>query len=90
MMGRQEPGQERLFYSFRLEDQVPPNHLVRKLDALLDFETIRAQLAPYYSEIGRPSVDRSERTETSGSVGPAGRSNRSPLRGGFIRTTSSV
>jgi transposase len=57
MMGRLEPGQERLFYSFRLEDQVPPNHLVRKLDALLDFETIRAQLEPYYSEIGRPSVD---------------------------------
>ena len=57
MMGRLEPGQERLFYSFRLEDQVPPNHLVRKLDALLDFETIRRQLEPYYSEIGRPSVD---------------------------------
>ena len=57
MMGRLEPGQERLFYNFRLEDQVPGNHLVRKLDALLDFETIRKQLEPFYSEIGRPSVD---------------------------------
>ncbi len=57
MMGRLEPGQERLFYNFRLEDQVPANHLVRKLDALLDFETIRKQLEPFYSEIGRPSVD---------------------------------
>ncbi len=57
MMGRLEPGQECLFYSFRLEDQVPPNHLVRQLDALLDFETIRNQLEPFYSEIGRPSVD---------------------------------
>ena len=57
MMGRLEPGQERLFYNFRLEDQVPPNHLVRKLDALLDFEVIRDQLEPFYSEIGRPSVD---------------------------------
>ena len=47
MMGRLEPGQECLFYSFRLEDQVPPNHLVRKLDALLDFDTIRAQLEPF-------------------------------------------
>ena len=57
MMGRLEPGQERLFYNFCLEDQVPPNHLVRKLDALLDFEVIRKQLEPFYSEIGRPSVD---------------------------------
>ena len=56
-MGRLEPGQERLFYEFRLEDQVPANHLVRKLDALLDFEAIRKQLEPFYSEIGRPSVD---------------------------------
>ncbi len=57
MMGRLEAGQERLFYNFRLDDQVPPNHLVRKLDALLDFEGIRAQLAAFYSDIGRPSVD---------------------------------
>jgi transposase len=57
MMGRLEPGQEQLFYEFCLDDQVPPNHLVRKLDALLDFEAIRRQLEPFYSEIGRPSVD---------------------------------
>ncbi len=57
MMGRLEPGQERLFYNFRLEDQVPPNHLVRKLNALLEFEPFRDRLGPFYSEIGRPSVD---------------------------------
>ena len=57
MMGRLEPGQERLFYNFRLEDQIPPNHLMRKLDALLDFEAVRDQLETFYSEIGRPSVD---------------------------------
>ena len=57
MMGRLEGGQERLFYNFRLEDQVPANHLVRKIDALLDFDGIRAKLEPFYSEIGRPSVD---------------------------------
>jgi transposase len=57
MMGRLEAGQERLFYKFRLDDQVPSTHLVRKLDALLDFEAIRKQLEPFYSEIGRPSVD---------------------------------
>jgi transposase len=57
MMGRLEPGQERLFYNFQLEEQVPPNHLVRKLDALLDFEPLHARLEPFYSETGRPSVD---------------------------------
>ena len=56
-MGRLEAGQERLFYHFRLEDQVPANHLLRKLDALLDFGLVRKQLEPFYSEIGRPSVD---------------------------------
>ena len=57
MMGQVEPGQERLFYNFCLEDQIPPNHLVRKLDALLDFDPIREGLKPFYSETGRPSVD---------------------------------
>jgi transposase len=57
MMGRLAPGQEQLFYRFRLDDQVPANHLLRKLDALLDFGPIRKQLEPLYSEIGRPSVD---------------------------------
>ena len=57
MMGRLEPGLERLFYNFRLEDQIPANHLVRKLDALLDFEPIRQELGSFYSETGRPSVD---------------------------------
>jgi len=57
MMGRLEPGQERLFYNFRLEDQIPANHLVRKLEALLDFEPIRGELGPFYGETGRPSVD---------------------------------
>ena len=57
MLGRLEPGQEQLFYNFCLDDQIPPNHLVRKLDALLDFDEIRDRLEPFYSEIGRPSVD---------------------------------
>jgi transposase len=57
MMGRLEAGQERLFYHFRLEDQVPANHLLRKLHALLDLDLVRKQLEPFYSEIGRPSVD---------------------------------
>jgi transposase len=30
---------------------------LRKLDALLDLDLVRQQLEPFYSEIGRPSVD---------------------------------
>ena len=56
MMERLET-QENLFYRFRIEDHVPQNHLLRRIDWLLDFEAIRAELAALYSHTGRPSVD---------------------------------
>jgi transposase len=56
MMGRLE-AQENLFYRFRIEDHVPKDHLLRKIDWLLDFDTIRHELADLYSHTGRPSVD---------------------------------
>ena len=56
MMG-QLLAQEALFYEFCLEDHVPQNHLVRKLDGLLDFSDLRSDLTPYYSHTGRPSID---------------------------------
>ncbi len=40
MIGRQEV-QEALFYRFRIEDDVPVDHLLRRTDWLLDFGTIR-------------------------------------------------
>lgn len=56
MMGRQdEPGQ--LFYRFSLERHIPVDHLLRRIDAALDFAAIRQVLAPYYAATGRPSVD---------------------------------
>tara|TARA_R110002072_G_scaffold3318_31_gene24352 strand:- start:125 stop:1465 length:1341 start_codon:yes stop_codon:yes gene_type:complete len=56
MMGRLE-AQENLFYRFRIEDHVPKDHLLRKIDWLLDFDAIRHELADLYSHTGRPSVD---------------------------------
>jgi len=56
-MGRRDQGQEQLFYEFRLEEAVPEDHLVRKIKALLDLSWVYTGLAPYYSEIGRPSID---------------------------------
>jgi transposase len=56
MMGRQdEPG--RLFYRFNLEHHVPADHLLRQIDAVLDFSEIRRSLTPYYAATGRPSID---------------------------------
>ena len=48
---------EALFYYFRLEDQIPENHLLRLIDRHISFEFVRKQLKDSYSETGRPSVD---------------------------------
>jgi transposase len=48
---------EALFYYFRLEDQVPENHLQRLIDKHVSFEFVRQQLKDRYSETGRPSID---------------------------------
>jgi transposase len=57
MMGRRNQDQGQLFYEFRLDEAVPDDHLVRKVGALLDLSWVYPELAPYYSEIGRPSID---------------------------------
>jgi transposase len=56
MMGMQvEPAQ--LFYEFCLDDHVPADHLLRRIDRFLDLERVRSELKPFYSSIGRPSID---------------------------------
>jgi len=57
MMGQNSGNQNRLFYSFNLEEHVPKNHLLRGIDQFLDLSDLRAYLAPFYSHTGRPSVD---------------------------------
>src|SRR6478752_502997 len=57
MMGRREGEQGQFFYSFHLDKVVPPDHLVRKIDGLLDLDWVHTELAPYYSHTGRPSID---------------------------------
>src|SRR5205809_7254508 len=56
MMGHHSRS-EALFYYFRLEDQVPENHLLRLIDKHISFEFVREQLKNSYSESGRPSID---------------------------------
>jgi transposase len=57
MMGRREQSQGQLFYEVRLDEVVPDDHLVRKIGSLLDLSWVYVELAPYYSTIGRPSID---------------------------------
>ena len=55
-MGWQEV-QEALFYRFRIVDHFPADHILRRIDWLLDFGAIRYELEAIYSHTGRPSVD---------------------------------
>ncbi len=56
MMGQHDRS-EALFYYFRLEDQVPENHLLRLIEKHISFEFVRERLRNSYSESGRPSID---------------------------------
>lgn len=56
MMGTQA-APARLFYDFCVEDHVPDDHLLRRIDRFLDFDDLRSSLKPYYSRMGRPSID---------------------------------
>jgi len=57
MMGRLESSQDQFFYNFCLDDVVPADHLVRRIDAVLDLSWLHGELEPYYSHTGRPSID---------------------------------
>jgi len=57
MMGERTVAQEALFYSFSLERHVPADHMLRSIDRFVDLSGIREHLSPFYSEMGRPSID---------------------------------
>ncbi|WP_374452205.1 transposase [Phenylobacterium sp.] len=57
MMGERRIDQAALFYEFSLERHVPADHMLRSIDRFVDLEGVRAHLAPFYSPIGRPSID---------------------------------
>lgn len=57
MMGKLSTVQAALFYEFDLESHVPPDHLLRLIDRFVDLGAVRRQVEPFYSTIGRPSID---------------------------------
>jgi len=56
MMG-QQTRTESLFYYFRLEDQIPADHLLRLIDQHIDLSFVRERVKSLYSATGRPSID---------------------------------
>ncbi len=56
MLGEPVSRQDRLFYEFDLEDMVPGDHLLRRIDVALDLSWLRGEMKPHYSHLGCPSV----------------------------------
>jgi len=54
MMGQQTQ-HESLFFYFRLEEQIPEDHLLRLIDHYIDLSFVRGRLKRFYSRTGRPS-----------------------------------
>jgi transposase len=57
MMGEGTLALETLFYELSLERHIPADHLIRGIDRFVDLSGSRAQLRPFYSKLGRPSID---------------------------------
>ena len=59
MMGRKHREQANFFYEFRLDDMIPKGHLLRLINVFVTsvLGDLHEQLGPFYSDIGRPSID---------------------------------
>src|SRR5580704_314592 len=57
-MGRAEGDAGGAFYGFSLERHVPDNRMLRRIDRFVALSGVRSHLERYYSEVGRPSIDR--------------------------------
>ena len=58
MLGRQERWQEDLFVACPLRDLVPDDHILRRVDKVLDLSWLREEVKDCYcSHNGRPGID---------------------------------
>jgi hypothetical protein len=55
MMGRQDRDQRQLFYEFSLDEVVPKDHLLRRMNVFVTgvLADVHQHLKPFYSDIGR-------------------------------------
>src|SRR5215831_10623597 len=57
MMRHRQVEQAALLYEFSLERHIPSSHLLRSIARFVELEDLRRELGPFYSNIGRPSID---------------------------------
>ncbi|WP_194841432.1 transposase, partial [Sporosarcina obsidiansis] len=57
MMTKNQMNEREQLEMLTIEQLVPQDHLVRKLDATIDFSFIYPLVEDLYSTIGRPSID---------------------------------
>jgi IS5 family transposase len=58
MMGPAQRRQPKLFYTaVNLEDRLRPDHPLRAIGAMIDFDFVRQEVADRYGNVGNPSVD---------------------------------
>ncbi|NJS14207.1 MAG: transposase [Sphingopyxis sp.] len=58
MLGRKERGQLEFFIAGSLRDLIPDDHVLVKIDEVLDFGWLRAEVADLYcADNGRPGID---------------------------------
>jgi transposase len=55
-MKGQQPPQGSLFACVRLEEMIPSDHLLRRIQRAIDFRFIDRLTEPLYSGMGRPSI----------------------------------
>src|SRR5712692_3754175 len=70
MMGWQTGDQRQLFYLFNLERRIPASHLLRRINPIVMqvLADLREKLAPFYSDIGRPSIDSARKRPPKGRI----------------------
>ncbi|MFZ0984615.1 MAG: transposase, partial [Pseudolabrys sp.] len=57
MVGHRQVEQAALFCEFSLERHIPADHWLRSIDRFIELGGLRRELAPFYSSMGRPSID---------------------------------
>ena len=58
MMGRQDRDQGQLFYEFNLDEVIPKEHLLRRMNVFVTgvLADLHQQLKPFYSDIRTSSI----------------------------------
>ena len=54
---QESPTEPKIYYNFDLDEKVPNDHLLRRINEAVDFSFIYPMVKDYYSHTGAPSID---------------------------------